>query len=181
MEPFKPQSTRHTARINALSWSPDGKRLASASYDRTIQVWDPLKAHRSGFFTQLLSSQRQELVYAGHRERVTALSWSPNGKQIVSSSSDKTIQVWDTLTGRRSFLYTNRSAGIHAAAWSPDHRLIACGSNDKTVQVWDVATRKPIATYHGHTNYVTSVAWSPDGGHLASGSVDRSVQVWRPR
>lgn len=172
--------TRHTERINVLSWSPDGKRLASASDDRTIQVWDPLKEHRSGFFSQLLSYSRQALVYTGHRERVTALSWSPNGKQIVSGGSDKTMQVWDTLTGRRSFLYTNRSAGIHAVSWSSDQHLIACGSNDKTVQVWDVAARKPVSTYQGHTHYVTSVAWSPDGSHLASGSVDRSVQVWRP-
>jgi WD40 repeat protein len=173
--------TNHTARINALSWSPDGKRLASASDDRTIQVWDPLKAQRSGFFTQLLSSLRQALVYTGHRERVTALSWSPQGRQIVSSSSDRTVQVWDALTGQRTFLYTNRSAGVNTVTWSPDPRVIAFGSNDKTAQVWDIAARKHITTYQGHTHYVTSVAWSPDGSSLSSGGVDRSVQIWKPR
>ena len=178
-----PLSTQrnHTAQINMLSWSPDGKRLASASDDKTVQVGDPLKAQRSGFLMSLLGGLRANIVYSSHSERVNALSWSPDGKYIASCGSDKTVQVWDTLLGRRSFVHTNRSAAINTVAWSPNSRSIAFGGNDKTVQIWDVATRKPVITYQGHTNYVTSVAWSPDGSTIASASVDRTIQVWSAR
>lgn len=170
--------TEHTTRINALAWSPDSKRLASASNDKTIRVWDPLKAYRSSFFMNLLSPSRGHLAYSNHRGHVNALAWSPDGRYIASGGNDKTIQVWSTLTGQRSFIYRNRSAGVNTVAWSPDNHSIVFGSNDRTAQVWDVQVRKPLATYLGHTNYVTSVAWSPDGSRIASAGVDHTVQVW---
>jgi serine/threonine protein kinase len=169
------------AQINGLSWSPDSKRLASASDDKTVQVGDPLKALHTGFFANLLNVLRATIVYTNHHDRVHALSWSPDGKYIASCGADRTLQVWDTLTGRRSFAHTNRSAAINTVAWSPNRRAIAFGSNDKTVQIWDMQNRKAVATYQGHTNYVTCVAWSPDSSRLASASVDRTVQVWYAR
>ena len=171
----------HSAQITMVSWSPDGKRLASASYDKTVQVGDPLKAHRSSFLMNLLNVLRTTIVYSGHSERVSSLSWSPDGKYIASCSSDKTLQIWDTLTGRRSFVHSNRSAAMNTVAWSPNNRAIAFGSNDKAVQIWDVQNRKPMTTYQGHTNYITSVAWSPDGSRIASTGVDRTIQVWYAR
>src|SRR5258708_4906031 len=132
----------HTEPINALSWSPDSKRLASASDDKTILVSDPLKAHRSGFFMNLLNVLRNTIVYSSHNGRVNALSWSPDGRQIASCSNDRTVQVWDVLTGLRSFIYSNRSAYINTVAWSRDGRALAFGSTDKMIQVLDLAIRK---------------------------------------
>jgi WD40 repeat protein/tRNA A-37 threonylcarbamoyl transferase component Bud32 len=171
----------HTARINALGWSPDGRRLASASDDKTVQVWDPLRAQRSGFFTNFLNALRTNIVYTGHSGRVNALSWSPDGRQIVSGGADKTVQIWDTLLGRRTFIYANGVAEVHSVVWSPDGRRLAFGSNDTTVQIWDVSTRKIADTYQGHSNAVTSLAWSPDGKLLVSASVDHTIQVWQLR
>jgi WD40 repeat protein/tRNA A-37 threonylcarbamoyl transferase component Bud32 len=171
----------HKARITALAWSPDGKRLASASADRTIQVGDPLKDHRSHSLLSLLAPSRNYLTYAGHSDRVTALAWSPDGREIISSSADRSVQVWDTFTGKCRFKYRNNSAGINAVAWSPNGRTIASGGNDRAVQLWDVISKKPLLTYLGHTNYVTALAWPSDGTRVASAGVDRTVQIWKVR
>jgi tRNA A-37 threonylcarbamoyl transferase component Bud32 len=168
----------YAGKINALAWSPDGKRLACAGDQKTLQVWDPLKGQRSGFLLSLLTSLRTNVLYSGHNGHVQTLGWSPDGRQIVSGGSDKTLQVWDALTGRRTFFYSNRFATINTVAWSPDNALLAFGSNDKTVQVWHVARRRFIDTYQGHIHYVTCVAWAPDSRRLSSAGVDRTIQVW---
>jgi serine/threonine protein kinase len=176
-----PLSTQyiHSEQISMVSWSPDGKRLASASYDKTVQIGDPLKTQRNSFLMSLLGVLRANIVYSSHSGRVNALSWSLDGKYIASCGSDKTVQVWDSLTGRRSFVHTSGSTAINTVAWSPGSRSIAFGGNDKLVQIWDVTRRKPVSTYQGHTNYITSVAWSPDGSRIASASVDHTIQVWQ--
>jgi len=170
----------HSAQVNAVVWSPDGKRIASASNDKTVQVWDLTKEHN--FFTSLLFPSRGPSTYRGHSNRVNgrvnAVAWSPDGKRIVSASSDKTIQVWNAVTGNLTFIYRHYSSAMNAVAWSPDSRRIGAGSNDTTVQVWDAMTRNSILTYRGHLNYVTALAWSPDGSRIASASVDRTVQLW---
>jgi WD40 repeat protein/tRNA A-37 threonylcarbamoyl transferase component Bud32 len=173
-----PTRSSYAGKINALAWSPDGKRLACAGDQKTLQVWDPLKAPRSGFLLSLLTSLRTHVLYSGHSGHIQALGWSPDGRQIVSGGTDKTLQVWDALTGRRTFFYSNRSATINTVAWSPDNTRLAFGSNDKTVQVWHVARRRFIDTYQGHIHYITCVAWAPDSCRLASASVDRTIQVW---
>ena len=167
----------HAAKVQSLAWSPDGRHIASGSDDKTIQVWTPFKT-KSNFFSMLLTAGRNELTYRGHTAKVYAVAWSPNGQRLATVSADKTLQVWDALTGKKFFIYRNNNASLNTIAWSPDSRYIAAGGNDKLAHIWDSVTRHGIYTYHGHTGYVTAIAWSPDGSLLASASVDRTVQVW---
>ncbi len=109
---------RHSSFVNAVAWSPDGKSIASVSYD--AQVWD--------------AATGKTLVTRGYS--VNAVAWSPDSKRIASGSRDQTVQVWDAADGGNVYTYRGHSAWVTAVAWSPDGKRIASGSRDQTVQVW---------------------------------------------
>ena len=161
----------HSDVVNAVAWSPDGKRIASGSgkithsIDNTVQVWNA--ADGSHVFT-----------YKGHSSIVQAVAWSPDGHRIASGSDDKTVQVWNATDGSNVFTYKGHSSPVNAVAWSPDGHRIASGSDDKTVQVWNATDSSQVFPYQGHSDTVLAVAWSSDGHRIASGSNDKTVQVW---
>jgi len=77
----------HSNWVEAVAWSPDGKELASAGLDTTVQLWNA-------------TTGKARLTYLGHVGIVTALAWSPDGKHLASVGFDKTVQVWEAATGR---------------------------------------------------------------------------------
>jgi eukaryotic-like serine/threonine-protein kinase len=155
----------HSGFVNAAAWSPDSKRIASGSDDRTVQVWQVADGG-------LIST------YKGRIGAVDTVVWSPDGKRIASGSSDKTVQVWQVADSGLIFEYKGHTDVVDTVAWSPDGKRIASGSYDRTVQVWDATDGSLVLTYKGHVDAVRMVAWSPDGKRIASGSFDGTVQVW---
>jgi WD40 repeat protein len=157
----------HTNAVNSVAWSPDGKRLASGSWDKTVGVWD-------------ISSGQTLLTCKGHTDEVASVAWSPDGKRLASASRDMTVRVWDASSGQTLFTYTGHAWWVDSVAWSPDGKRLASASEDTTVQVWDASISRgsTVFIYTGHTQGVNSVAWSPYGRRLASASDDETVQVW---
>ncbi len=160
-----------------MVWSPDGKRIASGGYNKTVQVWDAKSGHLY-------------LTYRGHYSYVFAVAWSPDGTRIVSATgaagpdhpvtSNNSVKVWDATTGKTLLTYAGDADQVemYALAWSPDSKRIASGGDDKMVHIWDAATGHTSLLNQGHTDLVWAVAWSPDGKELASASQDGTVEVW---
>jgi serine/threonine protein kinase len=110
-------------RIHALTWSPDGKYIASVSTDQVVQIWD-------------VATGNTALTYRGHSKQVRAIAWSPDSVYIASVSGDKTLQAWNALTGDLLFIGRKHDDKVKDIAWSPDGQYIASASDDMTVRVW---------------------------------------------
>jgi WD40 repeat protein len=123
-------------------------------------------------------ARRPNKVLARHDGAVWSASFSPDGSRIVSGSSDKTVRIWDAVTGDAIRTLEGHTNSVWSASFSSDGSRIVSGSDDKTVRIWDAVTGDAIRTLEGHTNSVLSASFSPDGSRIVSGSDDKTVRIW---
>jgi WD40 repeat protein len=113
-----------------------------------------------------------------HLIQVNTVAFSPDGKQIASGSSDKTIKLWDSTIGNPWKTLIGHSGSVNAVVFSPDGKQIASGSWKKIIRLWDSTTGDLQKTLVGHSDSVNAVAFSPDGKQIASGSSDETIKLW---
>jgi WD40 repeat protein/serine/threonine protein kinase len=154
--------------VNAVAFSPDGKRLASGGDHGELKVWDA-------------ETGRQVLPLAGHSGEVRDVAFSPDGLRLVSGGTDKAVKVWNLETGKEVLSLKGVSFRVLAVALSPDGRRVAVGGETDKVRVWDAGSgeeEKDLALGAGR---VFGLAFSPDGKRLATATEDRenrTVRVW---
>ena len=156
----------HTDEVVSLDFSPDGKTLASGSWDGTVKLWE-------------VATGRELATLRGHTDRVWSVRFSPDGQRLASGSTDHSVKLWDVKTTRELWTMKTHSNEVFSVAFSPDGRRLASASNDHTIKLWDATTGRELVTFRDHTDQVFSVAFSPDGRTLASGSFDKTVRLYR--
>ena len=120
------------------------------------------------------------LKWIGHTGRVRCVSYSPDGRYIVSGSSDRTIRIWNAETGSGvGSPLEGHIDEVSCIAYSPNGCSIISGSDDKTIRIWDAEVISGVGkTLEGHSHSVLSIAHSPDGHHVVSGSFDKTIRIW---
>lgn len=109
---------------------------------------------------------------------VECVAYSPDGRRVVSGSSDRTLKVWDAATGREVLTLKGHTDEVRGVAFGPDGRWIVSGSRDNQLKVWEAVTGQELLTLKGHADLVSSVALSPDGRQVVSGSWDKTLRIW---
>jgi len=159
----------HTARVNRVSFSADGSRMASCSQDGTVQVL----AFPSGDVMSVTKVARTP------SHGVDCLAMSPDGRRVVAASiADRAVTILASDTGRKWSTNIADDHSVYNLAFSPDGRLIAAGLRSGSVRVWDTSTNHIVHMLLGHQAAVRGVAFSPDGKSLLTGGIDGLVKRW---
>ncbi|KAF7358415.1 WD40 repeat-like protein [Mycena venus] len=187
----------HPRALWSVSFSPDGVQVVTGSADNMLRIWAipvvaPFERHIQSPQSPLafspadgdiLDATTDALILGplqGHQDRVTSVSFSPDGGRVVSGSNDGTVRVWDAQTGAPVVRpFEGHSARVKCVAFSPDRERIVSGSKDDTVRVWDARTGALVTRpFRGHNDSVCSISFSPDGGKIVSGSADHTLRIW---
>lgn len=115
-----------------------------------------------------------------HGDQVISVTFSPDGKTLISGGQGRSIRLWDLDSGKERLRCEGHPGQVWTVAYSPDGKLLASASEDRSIRLWDPATGKEIRLLQGHFGAVWSVAFAPDGKTLASASEDGTVRLWDP-
>ncbi|KAG0020813.1 cross-pathway control WD-repeat protein cpc2 [Podila clonocystis] len=158
----------HNSAVQDVVISSDGQFALSASWDKTLRLWD-------------LNTGNTTRRFVGHTNDVLSVSFSADNRQIVSGSRDKTIKLWNTLGECKFNIQEDgHTEWVSCVRFSPNpaNPVIVSGGWDKVVKVWELTKCKLRSNHIGHTGYINTVTVSPDGSLCASGGKDGITMLW---
>ncbi len=161
---------RHANDVTALAFSPDGRRLATASKDHTVKIWD-------------LGNGHELLTFGGHKDDVYAVAYSPDGAQCASGGAEKEVKIWDAATGKEIRTLPGKGVMTRSLAWSRDGKYLVVGQaggqgTPGLLCIYETASgdvKRVISDFRQIVNHVTFNA----GGTILSAAVgDGQIRHW---
>ncbi len=197
----------HTNWVFSVKYSPDESRLASASADGTVRIWDvatsecvQILPHEHWVIRTLFSPDGRDLIVSGmsatiyiwnpvdgqltqtltgHSDWVWSIDLSADGQTLISTGEDRTIRMWDLRTGSDRTIFRAHQDRIWTVALAPDDRHAVTGSEDRTIKIWDLHRGKCVKTINGYGNWIKSIAFIPQQDWLASSHRDGRIRLWQ--
>ncbi len=140
--------------IRQAVFSPDGRRLALASFDPAVGIWD-------------LAAGRIRVVLRGHGRGIESIAFSTDGRRVLTASDDGTARIWDAERGRELARLEGHEGKVKGAAFSPDGSVILTYGDDRTARLWDGIDGRPLCTLIRHPQGISSAGFRPDGRVVA--------------
>lgn len=156
---------RHPAGITHLAFSPDGKTIATSSYDEQLRIWD-------------LEQETMVMTLHGPAGTIWTLAYSPDGRLLASGGEDKMVRIWDAQTGKLLRVLNGHERNIWAVTFSNDGKYLVSSGFDKTIRVWNAGDGRLVNILNGHSEAVVSLAFNDGGDILASGGDDGKINLW---
>ncbi len=154
----------HEGSVPIVLWRPRGGQIVTASYDKTLRVWDT-------------ASAEPIMTLSGHTDKIVSAVWSPDAEKLLTASPDGTARIWDMDGGVNLFTLTHNQP-LMGAAWNNDGTRVVTAGRDGIITVWNATTGTLELTINAHKQAVTAAAWSPDGKRIMTASADRTAVVW---
>jgi WD40 repeat protein len=163
----------HKDAIYSAALSPDGKILATGSYDQKIKLWN-------------LETGKEIKTLSGHNGCVYDLAFRADGKILASASADRTVKLWDVASGERRDTLSQSLKELYSVAFTPDGKRLLAGGADNRIRVWEISqnpteTTDPIVySKFAHEGAILNLVFSADGKTLLSSADDRTIKLWDP-
>jgi WD40 repeat protein len=168
----------HTAKINDVLFTRDGRYIVSAGEDKTIRVWD----WRTGKLDRVIRGEAS----AGDAGKIFAIALSPDERWLAvggwlggTLEESRAIRLYDFASGRLVRLLKGHTNVVFDLAFAPDSRRLVSGGADTTAIVWDVETGAALHRLEGHSDHIYAVRVTPDGQRVVTGSYDSTLRLWR--
>merc|ERR1712113_115084 len=143
------------------------ERLVSGSDDTSMVIWAPN------------NNMIPNAKITGHQKPINYVCFSPDGAWLASASFDKSIKLWNGITGFIVATFLGHLAPVYICAWSPDSKYLVSASKDSILKIWEMNNKEVTENLKGHADEVYALDWSPDGSTIVSGGKDRTLKLWR--
>jgi WD40 repeat protein/serine/threonine protein kinase len=155
--------TGHKSTIQALTYAPSGRWVASASPDATVRVWDT-------------ATGDCDIMFQGDRE-FRSVAFDSQGRKLAAGDFGGGVWLWDAVSGSEPIRFRGQVDEISSVAFTPDGIGLVAGCYGK-VKVWELPGGNEIPAFTGHKGQVLVLAYRPDGKELVSGGQDGAVKLW---